>query len=242
MIARELLGGAALLLLLLLQGCASIVSGTTQLVSVDTPGCPAASCELTNEKGRWYVSTTPATTSVSRAYGPLNVVCKQNEITSNATFQSATKAMAFGNIIFGGVIGAGIDIGSGAAYDYPVSISLPMNCAPVTQQLPQPTAALPARSSLKLGIKGESVSEGVAIASGLLRREGVFITAVNEAGLGKALGLKVGQVLLEINGKAILNTEFLARELSMLDNDAALEFLVFEGGRRFGVSRTGSNL
>jgi hypothetical protein len=32
--------------------------------------------------------------------------------------------MAFGNIIAGGIIGAGVDIHTGAAYDYPVSISV----------------------------------------------------------------------------------------------------------------------
>jgi hypothetical protein len=34
--------------------------------------------------------------------------------------------MAFGNIIFGGVIGAAVDAGSGAAYDYPPLISVIM--------------------------------------------------------------------------------------------------------------------
>ena len=31
----------------------------------------------------------------------------------------ALSPMAFGNILFGGVIGAGVDIATGAAYDYP---------------------------------------------------------------------------------------------------------------------------
>jgi hypothetical protein len=34
--------------------------------------------------------------------------------------------MAFGNIIFGGIIGAGIDMGNGSAYDYPNLITVSM--------------------------------------------------------------------------------------------------------------------
>ncbi len=30
--------------------------------------------------------------------------------------------MAFGNILFGGIIGGAVDAGSGAAYDYPANI------------------------------------------------------------------------------------------------------------------------
>ena len=39
---------------------------------------------------------------------------------------SSTKAMAFGNILFGGPIGAGVDMASGAAYDYPNLITVMM--------------------------------------------------------------------------------------------------------------------
>jgi hypothetical protein len=38
--------------------------------------------------------------------------------------KSTTKGMAFGNILFGGLIGAAVDAGSGAAYDYPSLIDV----------------------------------------------------------------------------------------------------------------------
>jgi hypothetical protein len=38
--------------------------------------------------------------------------------------------MAFGNILFGGVIGAGVDVATGAAYDYPAVIEIDMT--PIT--------------------------------------------------------------------------------------------------------------
>ncbi len=64
---------------------------------------------------------------VHRSYEPLVVSCSFEDIASGmVTVQSSTKAMAFGNIIFGGVIGAGVDIGTGAAYDYPDNIKVVM--------------------------------------------------------------------------------------------------------------------
>ena len=43
-----------------------------------------------------------------------------------AAVKSGTKAMAFGNILFGGIIGAAVDTSTGAAYDYPDLITIVM--------------------------------------------------------------------------------------------------------------------
>ncbi len=73
--------------------------------------------------------TTPGSVVVNRAYGSLTIVCtKEGAPTATTTANSTTKGMAFGNILFGGIIGAGVDIGTGAAYDYPTSIMVPMTC------------------------------------------------------------------------------------------------------------------
>ena len=109
-------------------GCASIVTGTNQIVTVETlyegKPAPGAACELTNPKGKFHV-TTPGTVTIHRAYDDLNVVCTKGGMpTGIANAKSSTKAMAFGNIIFGGIIGGAVDIGSGAAYDYPSLISV----------------------------------------------------------------------------------------------------------------------
>lgn len=118
-------------LLASLTGCASIVSGTNQVVSVETLS-PAgkldgATCKLQNDKGVYYV-TTPGTVTVHRAYGDMNVSCdKAGVATGVATFKSSTKGMMAGNLLFGGVIGAGVDAASGAAYDYPALLQIMMN-------------------------------------------------------------------------------------------------------------------
>lgn len=110
-----------------LGGCASIVNGTSEVVSVITPPVKDANCELTNSKGSFYVAHTPGTISVHRAYGDMHVKCtKQGYEDGLVVVKSTTKKMAFGNIIFGGVIGAGVDMANGAAYNYPEKIVVPM--------------------------------------------------------------------------------------------------------------------
>ena len=49
---------------------------------------------------------------------------------ATSVVKSSTKAMAAGNILFGGVIGVGVDMASGAAYDYPNSIVVELTAAP----------------------------------------------------------------------------------------------------------------
>jgi len=113
------------------SGCASIVSGQNQSVSVETrskqgEAVMSANCKLSNNKGTWFV-TSPGSVTVRRSYEDLLINCeKTNQEPGLASVKSSTKAMAFGNIIFGGVIGAGVDVASGAAYDYPTMITVLM--------------------------------------------------------------------------------------------------------------------
>lgn len=109
-------------------GCASIVNGTQQSVSVKTGEVRGANCELSNNKGTWYVSNTPGSVVVHRSFQDLEVSCQKKGYHNKVKkIGSSTKPMAFGNVVFGGVIGAGVDVANGAAYDYPVEINLPLS-------------------------------------------------------------------------------------------------------------------
>jgi hypothetical protein len=110
-----------------LTGCASIVNGTNQPVSVSTGSVKGATCALQNNKGRWYISSTPSSIVVNRSFDNLQIRCEKPGYKHGyKNVVSKTKAMAFGNVIFGGVVGAGIDMADGAAYDYPSDIYVPM--------------------------------------------------------------------------------------------------------------------
>lgn len=63
------------------------------------------------------------------------------------TIKSSAKGMAYGNILAGGIIGAAVDMGTGAAYDYPSLITVSMGLttllaptAPTAPPQPGPVA------------------------------------------------------------------------------------------------------
>ena len=110
--------------ILSLTGCASMTTGTNQSISVNTEPEKGAVCELNNDKGSWYVSSTPGSVVVHRSYSDLNIVGRKGNKAGNTSIKSTTKGMTFGNIIFGGIIGAAADMSTGSAYDYPTNISV----------------------------------------------------------------------------------------------------------------------
>jgi hypothetical protein len=119
------------------------VSGTNQVVSVEARQSDqvrrvaGAACELSNGKGVYYV-TTPGTVTINRSYDPLNIRCEKSGFEPGfAMIGSVTKGMAFGNILFGGFVGAGVDMATGAAYDYPGSIRVLMG----DSKAPSPAAS-----------------------------------------------------------------------------------------------------
>lgn len=121
-----------------LTACASIVDGETQTLSVQTMnnGDPVsgAQCTLSSNKGTWFVRT-PGTVSVHRSYDALNVKCsKKGYDDTILAVKSTTKGMAYGNILAGGIIGAGVDMETGAAYNYPDLITLQMAATTATSQ------------------------------------------------------------------------------------------------------------
>lgn len=154
---------------LLTTGCASIVNGSNQTLSVRTTKGPdavaGAHCELTSNKGVWYVAT-PGTVTVNRGYDDLNLKCSKEGMEPGlATVKSSTKSMAFGNIIFGGVIGAAVDMGTGAAYDYPSLITVAMGDSvliqpPATQKNSE-QASSPSAATVAVGATTPAVEESV---------------------------------------------------------------------------------
>lgn len=128
-------------------GCASIVGGQNQPISVQArSGAHAVSgaeCELTNDKGKWFV-VAPGSTTVTRSYDDLHVTCsREGYEPGTTTARSTTKGMAFGNILVGGIIGAAVDMSSGAAYDYPSLITVRMTQI-AAELAPEPMVSVPA--------------------------------------------------------------------------------------------------
>ena len=110
------------------SGCATITTGQNQSISVESRDkgslVAGGACRLQNSKGTWFV-TTPGSVMVNRSYGDMTVHCThEKHEPGSVVVKSSTKAMAFGNILVGGIIGAAVDVGTGSAYDYPTLISV----------------------------------------------------------------------------------------------------------------------
>ena len=82
-------------------GCASMISGTNESLSVATTACPGAMCQLKNSKGTWYV-TAPGSVTVHRGYGDMTVTCKKEGFPdATAQVSSSTKLVTGANVVWG---------------------------------------------------------------------------------------------------------------------------------------------
>jgi hypothetical protein len=110
----------ALLAALSLGGCATIVRGTTQTIAVNTPGVPGATCTLSSSSVGSMTLTTPANVSVAKGQDSIAVRCeKECYQAGTAIIPSNIEGMTAGNLLFGGVIGIGVDAATGAMNKYP---------------------------------------------------------------------------------------------------------------------------
>lgn len=118
-------------MILVMTGCASITSEKTQPLAITTHSedgklVEHAKCSLKNDKGSWEVET-PGTVTVHRSAEDLIVDCKKDGMTDGlARGVSRAAGGMWGNIVFGGGIGAVIDHNTGAGYNYPDDIPVKM--------------------------------------------------------------------------------------------------------------------
>ena len=175
-----------ILLTAITSGCASVTGTTNQSISVQTrepagKEVPGAACELSNAKGKWFV-TTPGSVAVTRSNDDMQVTCnKQGVEPGRASVASATKGAMFGNILLGGPIGAVIDHNTGAAYEYPTFIQVLMGAftkiEPAQTPAEQPAATQPVSTMT-------SPVSAPAIASSLSKEEQLReLKKLSDAGL-----------------------------------------------------------
>lgn len=121
---------APVLLASLVVGCASITGSKNQPVSVQAVhngnSLEGVGCSLTNDKGTWFVKT-PGSTTIQKSGQDLVVTCSKDGIpTGSTTVSSSANGGVWGNILLGGLIGYAVDASTGAAFDYPTSMSVQM--------------------------------------------------------------------------------------------------------------------
>jgi hypothetical protein len=110
-----------------ISGCATVVKGTDESVTLLTEPAGAV-CDLEREgETIGAINPTPGTIEVDRDKDDILITCRLEdyEETSNVLSSEFT-GYTFGNILLGGVIGVGVDAASGANNDYPDNVTIIM--------------------------------------------------------------------------------------------------------------------
>ena len=108
------------------SGCATIIEGTTQSVSVNTTPAQGAQCTLINSQGTWYVNS-PGSVTVHKTKTDLDITClKPGYGPGHLVAKSHFSGTTAGNVIAGGVVGIGVDAASGANFYYDNPIEVPL--------------------------------------------------------------------------------------------------------------------
>ncbi|HEX5612398.1 MAG TPA: hypothetical protein VFX67_07075 [Burkholderiales bacterium] len=158
------------LAMVVLQGCATITSSEMQSLSLTTQaadGSPIekASCALRNDKGSW-IAESPGLVPVRRSGEDLVVECRKEGYPDGILRAVSRAAIGmFGNIIFGGVIGAVVDHSKGTGYDYPSRLPVKMGASIVVDRLEEPVGPS-AGDSPAAGLNSPSTDPGGRANSG----------------------------------------------------------------------------
>lgn len=109
-----------LLIPVIFNSCATITKDDSQPVSFSSEP-QGADVSLNNVT----VGTTPATIMVKRKMGKTMVtISKEGYKTETFPLDKSLSGMTFGNIIFGGLIGVGVDVATGKASNYQESVHI----------------------------------------------------------------------------------------------------------------------
>jgi hypothetical protein len=142
-------------------GCATITSSEMQQVALTTStsdgkAVEGAKCDLRNDKGTWQ-GTSPGFVSVHKSSRDLDVECKQDGH-PDGLLRAVSRASAglFGNIIFGGGIGAIIDHTKGTGYNYPDNMPVVMDGSVTVDRAAQQTGIAPNGTQPAPGTAGQA--------------------------------------------------------------------------------------
>lgn len=109
------------LVMLQLAGCAGVMHGNAQMVHVTTvcrqQVVPAA-CVARNDRGEWHFKT-PGGIEVGKDFSNLDIACKSPYFPEVVvSVPPMVNWSVAGNVLAGGVIGAGVDVYTGAGFLY----------------------------------------------------------------------------------------------------------------------------
>ncbi len=109
----------------IITGCATITTGTTQSILVDTKPAGAI-CRFSREgKEIGVVNPTPGMFVIDKSVIPMSAICtKDGYFPTTGAVQSHFQPVTLGNVLLGGVVGVIVDTASGAQSIYEASITI----------------------------------------------------------------------------------------------------------------------
>ena len=140
---------AAMMLLTGLAGCATMTGSTEQMVLVqtiqDNRELTGAGCILSNDVGKWFV-TTPGRITIRKSQEPLKVDCRKHGSPAIATddhIDPKLNGSVWGNVILTLGVGYFVDRNTGAGFDYPSILTIVMQDPARLAPPPAPVAVKP---------------------------------------------------------------------------------------------------
>lgn len=104
------------------SGCGRIIDGSSQRITIDTPGANGAACFIENEEFRYKIYA-PQTITITRSFYPLNIRClapgnRQKTVTVEPKINEST----FMNAANGFIPGMAVDYNSRSFHKFPEHI------------------------------------------------------------------------------------------------------------------------
>lgn len=91
------------------MGCTTLGKSGEQTIRIETPNCPRASCELSNDRGTWRLDGTPGEVAVVTSNENLLVRCRAGE-----DAEAVTRALPSAKPTGAGALGGGLAGGAAA--------------------------------------------------------------------------------------------------------------------------------
>lgn len=262
-LGRGLLGGAVSLLAMSLAGCGSPGRAGPQAVWVETPGC-AARCELSNDRGRWLVPSTPGEVTVSTSHQPLAVRC---EATGGALGHAgvpstvappgsggAVAGGAAGGVVTGAAIGApalafipplgALAVLGGAAAGAVAGRALEADRQPIryperiTVAMRCGPAPTPPAPGPRFGLEVQGVPDDLARAATLPAPTGAWVVQITADSAADGAGLRAGDIVLAVDGREVLDAAELEALLRRVPPGANATLTVWRDGQRLSLRIT----
>jgi hypothetical protein len=135
----------------LCAGCASVMEGSTQTITVATYPVSGANCIGSNDRGQWPV-VSPGSVLIQKSQSVLMIVCSKPGYADGKFYASGRMSGASlisGMIPYVGMVNSMVDASTGAALTYPSSYTIEMK--PLAAGAPPATptaAAIPAPATV----------------------------------------------------------------------------------------------